>query len=248
MDRSQIRNLAHADHPVASPLDDETVDRLLRRALRGRRSVLDLGCGDGTWLLRALLQDGMLRAVGVDISGEGFDHVQEQAQEAGLAAQLKLHHGDAKDWVSQESFDVVMNIGSTYAFGGLLPSLNEARKHLAPGGLVVIGECFWERPPSEEVLTRMDASLDDYQDLTATMDDVIADGWLPLQGHVSTLQEWDNYHWSWTGSLAQWAVDHPDHADTLEVLDTAAAFRQVWLRGFREILGFVTLLLTSPPA
>lgn len=102
MDRYAISDLTHSEHPVAAPLNDETVDRLLTSALDGQRSVLDLGCGDGTWLLRALGQDDRLRAVGVDISGAGFDRVRSKARKAGFAAGLELHQADANAWTSAE--------------------------------------------------------------------------------------------------------------------------------------------------
>ncbi|MFC5034729.1 MULTISPECIES: hypothetical protein [Streptomyces] len=60
---------------------------------------------------------------------------------------------------------------------------------------------------------------------------------------VSTLQVWDDYEWSWTGSLSQWALDHPEHPDNGEALKAAAEHRHTWLHGYRGTLGFVTLLL-----
>ncbi|MEV6940206.1 SAM-dependent methyltransferase, partial [Streptomyces sp. NPDC051132] len=54
MDHDEISRHAHADHPIAAPLDDDAVRRLLERGLpRGAGRVLDLGCGGGEWLLRA---------------------------------------------------------------------------------------------------------------------------------------------------------------------------------------------------
>ncbi|MGH3658172.1 MAG: SAM-dependent methyltransferase, partial [Micromonosporaceae bacterium] len=55
MNREEIGRLAHADHPVKAPLDDDSVRRLLERAVPpGDGRILDLGCGGGEWLLRAL--------------------------------------------------------------------------------------------------------------------------------------------------------------------------------------------------
>lgn len=247
MDRTSISDLAHAGHPVASPLDDDTVDRLLDQALLGQSSVLDLGCDDGTWLLRALRRHRQLRAVGVDVSGAGFARVRQEAQRAGLAAGLELHQADARDWTSPELFDVVLSVGATHAFGGLVQTLTAAREYLRPGGCVLVGECFWERPPSAEVLSLLGAALADYEDLSGTVDAVTAAGWVPLQGHVSSLQEWDAYEWSWTGSLTRWAMDHPHDPDCGEVFQTAAAHRRAWLEGHRGALGFVTLLLAPMP-
>lgn len=103
-------------------------------------------------------------------------------------------------------------MGAAHAFGGLLPTLEAARSHLAPG------------------------------------DRVVAAGWLPVHGHVSTRQECDHDEWSWTGSLARWALDHPDDPDAAQALGAVETHRREWLHGYRGTLGFLTLLLrpTAP--
>ncbi|PWJ46982.1 Methyltransferase domain-containing protein [Quadrisphaera granulorum] len=247
MDRSLIGDLAHTDHPIASPLDDDTVDALLRRALAGQRSVLDLGCGDGTWLLRALrLNRGLhpeLHAVGVDLSGAGFERTRTAADAEGLGDRLELHVADAAMWSTDERFDVVLSIGAAHAFGGLVPAVEAAASHLQPGGRLLVGECFWEQPPNDAALGALGASADDYANLASTVEAVRSAGWEPLHAHVSSLQEWDAYEWSWTGSLTRWALEHPDDPSSAEVLTVAAEHRAAWLGGYRGTLGFVTLLL-----
>jgi len=243
VDRADISDLAHSGHPIAAPLSDETVDRLLALAVTGRRSVLDLGCGDGSWLLRALRREPTLTAVGVDASDAGFDRVQEQADREGLATRLQLVHADVRGWTAAKRFDVVLSVGAAHAFGGALPTLAAAGEHLNPEGHLLLGECIWEQPPSEQALTLLGADVKDYDDLPNTVDAVASAGWVPLEGHVSSLQEWDAYEWSWTGSLAQWALDHPDHPDSGPVMTASLEHRRAWLEGYRGTLGFLTMLL-----
>ncbi|MFT2712026.1 SAM-dependent methyltransferase [Clavibacter sp. Sh2126] len=248
MDRDRISDLAHADHPIASPLGDDSVDRLLDAAVAGRSSVLDLGCGDGTWLLRALRRDPTLTAVGVDHSDAGFGRVRAQAEREGLADRLTLVCADASMWSSPDRFDVVLSVGATHAFGGLEPTLAAMDGHLRPGGRALVGECFWEREPTPRVLELLGSEPEDYDDLAATVERVAADGWIPLQGHVSTLREWDDYEWSWTGALALWALEHPDDPDREQVLTASVEHRRAWLDGYRGTLGFLTLVLGRPLA
>ncbi|MET8332906.1 hypothetical protein ABZV14_02225 [Streptosporangium canum] len=70
----------------------------------------------------------------------------------------------------------------------------------------------------------------------------------PVHGHVSTRQELDDYEWAWAGSLASWALDHPDHPDSSQSLATAAVHRSEWLRVYRGTWGFVSLVLRQTPA
>lgn len=68
----------------------------------------------------------------------------------------------------------------------------------------------------------------------------------PGYGHVSTVQEWDDYEWCWTGSLAEWALRQAaTAADRGHALEAARAHREAWLSGYRRQLGFVTVVLND---
>ncbi|KIZ15858.1 SAM-dependent methyltransferase [Streptomyces natalensis] len=244
MNREHISRIAHTEHPIKSPLDDESVRRLLERGLtRGEDRVLDLGCGTGEWLLRALAMRPGVRAEGVDISEDSLAQAAAAAHDLGVQDRLVLHHRNAEEFVSEEPFDVVLSFGAAHAFGGLLPTLAAARRHLAPGGRVLIGDGFWEHPPSQEAVEM----LGNFTDLATTVDRVVADGWTPVGGHVSTRQELDDYEWACWGSLAAWALDHPDHPDSAQALETATVRRAEWLRAYRDTWGFVSLVLRPTP-
>lgn len=245
VNRETISVLAHAGHPIASPVGDDTVRELLGHAIpSGARRVLDLGCGGAEWLLRALVTHPHLRAEGVDISQGALDRAREAATALGVHERLALHHHDAAHFTSPHSYDLVLSSGAAHAFGGPLPTLAAARAHLAPGGRVLIGDGFWEREPSPEAVEM----LGEFTDLATTLDRVVADGWTPVHGHVSTRQELDAYEWSWTGSLATWALDHPADPGSPHALATAGTHRAEWLRGYRDTWGFVSLVLRRTPA
>ncbi|MGW6983020.1 SAM-dependent methyltransferase [Streptomyces sp. NPDC054932] len=245
MNREQISGIAHADHPIKAPLDDASVRRLLDHGvLRGDERVLDLGCGTAEWLLRALAAHPRLHAEGVDVSEESMEQARRSADRLGLRERLVLHHREAADFVSAEPFDLVLCVGSSHAFGGLLPTLAAIRKHLAPGGRVLIGESFWDRTPSPEA-AELFGELDD---LATTVDRVVADGWTPVHGHASTRQELDDYEWACWGSLASWALDRPGDPDGAVALETATARRTEWLHSYRDSFGFLSLVLRPTTA
>ncbi|MFI6445822.1 SAM-dependent methyltransferase [Kitasatospora sp. NPDC050543] len=245
MDRQMISRIAHRHHPIAAPLSDEAVAALLARATSradaGR--ALDLGCGEAGWLVRALAARPQWQAVGVDLDAQALTRARDAAEALGVVHRIGLHHQDASSFSSKQPFDLVLNIGATHVFGGLLPTLAAVRSHLAPGGQVLVGDGFWEREPGKAALEGLGVEREEYADLATTMDQVIADGWTPVHGHVSTLQEWDNYELSWTGSLAEWAVEYPGHPDAPAARAAADAHRTEWLHGYRGTFGFVTLLL-----
>ncbi|MFE5569400.1 SAM-dependent methyltransferase [Amycolatopsis japonica] len=245
MDREQISRIAHTDHPIKSPLDDASVDRLLERSLpRGDERVLDLGCGSGEWLLRALATRPHLLAEGVDISGSALNDARRAANDRGVADRLVLHHQEAEGFIAAQPFDLVLSVGASHAFGGLLPTLAAARRHLAPGGRVLLGEGFWDRTPSREAVEM----LGDLADLATTVDRVVAAGWTPIHGHVSTRRELDEYEWACWGSLASWALDRPEDPGSTEALSMATIRRTEWLRAYRDTWGFLSLVLRRTPA
>ncbi|MFE9395059.1 SAM-dependent methyltransferase [Streptomyces flavidovirens] len=240
MNRSLMSRLAHASHPVAAPLDDESVRRLLGRAVvRGDERLLDLGCGQAEWLVRALVAHPEATAVGVDVSEDALAEARKQADGRGVGERLVLCEEDAGAFASGRGFDVVMSVGATHAFGGLMGTLATARRHLAPGGRVLVGDAYWEAEPGAEARR----TLGEYEDLATTLDRVVADGWTPVFGHSSSRQELDDYEWHWTGALAEWALDHPGDPGSQEALAAADRHRSEWLHGYRDCFGFLTLVL-----
>lgn len=205
--------------------------------------MLDLGCGSGEWLVRALTKRPCAHAEGVDLSGTALDVARKAARAAGVEERLTLHEQDAARFTAPHTFDLVLNVGAAHVFGGLLPALRAAREHLAEGGRVMVGDGFWETGPSSAALAALDASPEDFCSLTETVDRVTAEGWTPVYGHVSTPGEWDDYEWSWTGSLSRWALENPRHPDSAAAGEAAVEHRDGWLHGYRGTLGFVTLVL-----
>ncbi|MET8628230.1 class I SAM-dependent methyltransferase [Kitasatospora sp. NPDC004669] len=241
--RSQrIYELTHTSHPVSNPVGEESVRRLLREAApRGDERVLDLGCGEAAWLLPLLAANPGVTAEGVDISRPALTRARQVAEETGVSDRLVLHRQGAAGFVSPEPFDTVLCVGSAYAFGGVRPALDAIRRHLAPGGRVLIGDAFWERPPgpvAREI-------FGEYHDLATTVDHVVGRGWAPVYGHVSTRAELDEYEWCWTGDLTAWALDHPDAPDSDEALALATARRAEWLTEYRDCFGFLSLVVRS---
>ncbi|WP_329580042.1 class I SAM-dependent methyltransferase [Kitasatospora sp. NBC_01250] len=246
MDRQELARLAHTHHPVAAPLADESVAALLRRALpRGDERVLELGCGQGAWLLRALAAHPGLTADGVDPDPAALTRARITAEHLGVIRRLGLHHRPLAEFDPARPYDLVLCVGTGEAFGGLLPTLAAADRHLAPGGTLLLGEGYWQRPPDQAALTGLGAaSADfDFDDLPTLVERITTAGWAPVHAHTSTRDELDDYEWSRTGALTEWALDHPTHPDAPGTHQLAAEHRTNWLTGYRDAIGFVTLLL-----
>ncbi len=240
----EISHHAHAHHPVMAPLSDASVARLLDRLLPSSGRLLDLGCGQGEWIRRALSVRHGVTAVGVDL------HVGSDAGALapGQASRAVFVEADAAAWTGG-LFDAVLAVGVSHVFGGPGETLDAVRRHLAPGGRVLLGDGIWDVPPTPAALTALEATPEEMPDLVALLDLVARKGFEVVHAHVSTLEEWDEYEWSWTGSLAQWALDpERDPAERDQALEASHAHRQAWLTGYRGVLGFATLVLVDNPA
>jgi SAM-dependent methyltransferase len=244
VDRQRLSSIAHSHHPIAAPILGVNVNRLLRRAdRRPAARILDLGCGEAAWAMQALAHYPDGHADGVDISRYALERAETAAAERGLTDRLTLHERDARTYVPDGDYDLVMCVGSTHVFDGFTGALTQAGRHVSPDGVLLVGEGFWSAPPTPAALSALDAKPTDYTDLAGLVDAAEQAGWTPVYAHVSDVAEWDNYEWSWVGSLTEWALDNPGHPDAAEALAFARAHRDGWLRGYREVLGFATLVL-----
>jgi SAM-dependent methyltransferase len=243
VDRALASAIAHRWHPVAAPVSDDNLRQLvghLRLPADGR--LLDLGCGFGEWLFAALEAAPGATGVGVDTSAPALDEARARASARNLTHRVAFEQADAAGW-SGEGFDAVLCIGATHAFGGLVQTLTAVRDHLRPGGRVLLGEGFWEAPPSERALRELGAEPDELPDMAGLVAQAQEAGYEPGYAHLSTAAEWDHYEWSWTGALAEWALTEAPEADREPALELAREHRRQYLAGYRHELGFATVVL-----
>lgn len=244
VDRQRLSSIAHTHHPIAAPILGVNVNRLLRRADgRPAARILDLGCGEAAWALQALAQYPDGHADGVEVSRYALERAAAAAEQRGLADRLTLHERDARSYVPDGNYDLVLCVGSTHVFDGFKGTLEHAGRHVNADGILLVGEGFWQAPPTAPALAALDTRPEDLTDLPGLVEAAEQVGWSPVYAHVSDAAEWDNYEWSWVGSLTEWALDNPGHPDAAEALALARTHRDGWLHGYRNVLGFATLVL-----
>ena len=250
MDRAELSRIAHTDHPIAAPVAVPEVRRLLARldpTPSGR--VVDLGCGAGEWLLELLESRPDLTAVGVDTALH--PERDERARARGVADRLTWAEADAAQWGADDPvpYDAVLCIGASHAFGGLLGTLPALARRVRPGGRVLLGDAIWERPPSAAAQEALGARPGDFPTLAQLVATIEQHGFELGYAHTSSAAEWDDYEWSWTGSLVAWAMDDTpgaagrSTAEREQALETARTHRREWVEGYRGELGFVTAVL-----
>ena len=246
MERERLSHIAHGRHPVACPFSDETVDALIDRLVLPRTaSVLDLGCGRGEWVARVLARHEHAQAVAVDRSELALEAAAQRARELGIKDRLTLFNGDGTEFLanSANEHDLIVCTGSDHVFGSLADAWKTLARRLRPGGTLLMAHGFWESEPGEAALKVLGRSLGDSlpRGAASLVEHPLAQGLAPLQVTISTPREWDDYEWSWIGSLEDHALAHPDEEP--EALRAAAAeHRDGYLNGYRGVLGFAAVI------
>lgn len=242
----------HDDLTFHGPLSEERAARLIRglQPLAGKH-VLDVGCGWAELLLRTLEAEPTATGTGVDRDATAIAQAQANADARGLTARVSLHAVDVQQWQPERPADVVIVNGASQVWGGdplqhTANALAAARKLLNPQGKLLLGEGFWERPPTEDQLAAMPIPRDQYGTVADLVDLAHEHGYRLLAVEQASQDEWDVFENGHALAWERWLRENPDseHADAIRAkADTQRTYR---LRGWRGTLGLAYLTLQAP--
>ena len=145
---------------------EEIRDCLLRRTVKPKSRVLDVGCGRGDVLL--MLAKQISEGIGIDIC-QGDLKQAESERQLGKIANITFQHADATSLpFPKDSFDVVLLLGDMLAYpstyGKHEKVISELRRVLKEGGVAVHESMNWDweyrqpYPPSDISFTRTDTN------------------------------------------------------------------------------------------
>jgi len=209
---------------------------------RSPRRVLDIGCGWGELLLRVLAASNGATARGVDDDAPLIERAQQTATARGLA--------DRTDFVPTlepgTTADVVLCSGASHIWGTAAEALAALSRIVEPGGLLIYGDGFWDSgapvgPSAPEDMTEL-------PDLAGLVDAALLAGFRPLRIATANRDEWEEFESGYAADREEWLTAYPSHPDAAGVLAAADEHRTMWLRGYREALGFAWLTLGKPNA
>jgi SAM-dependent methyltransferase len=185
----------------------------LGRALRlpPEARVLDLACGKGE-MLSTWARDHGVRGVGVDQSSFFLDEARARAAELGVSDRVDFVEADAGGYVSEEPVDVASCLGASWIASGVAGTIALLRRSLRGGGLMLVGEPFWLRPPdSPDVLAACHArDATSYSSLVGLVDEFAALGCDLVTMVLAEEADWDENTSSRWLSIRRWLDAHPD--------------------------------------
>ncbi len=233
------------------PLSEERAARMIDRLARTEpRSILDIGCGWGEFLLRRLAATPGATGVGVDLNEEDIARGRALAAARGLDGRVAFH-AESGGATTRGPADLVLCLGASHALSDTAPpghtaaALAALRGLVNPGGRVVLGEGFWERAPTPAELAAMwpDASPDEHPSLAGLVDLAVAAGfrleWIESAG----ADEWEEFESGYRADVEEWLASHPTHPAAEETRARVDQQRSRWLRRYRGVLGIAYLTL-----
>lgn len=123
---------------MMEPLIYNALDRLLPPS--GPFSLLDVGCGAGTYLAYAAGRNPLLHALGVELPGEVAELAKRNVQAWGLSGSVRVLAADIRDLGPRGEYDLVTLHNNVYYFplAERLGVLRHVRGHLKPGGRLLV--------------------------------------------------------------------------------------------------------------
>jgi SAM-dependent methyltransferase len=210
MDIPRIFNITESAHRIHNPFTPEKL-AALGAALRlepGAR-VLDLGSGSGEMLCTWARDHGII-GTGIDLSRLFTEQAKLRAEALGVAHQVRFIHGDAAGYVCDEMVSVAACVGATWIAGGVAGTIELLARSLSTGGIILIGEPYWRRPPTEEVARGCLANaISDFLVLPELLASFGQLGCDVVEMVLADPDSWDRYEAAKWLTLRRWLDAHP---------------------------------------
>ena len=131
-----------------------------------------------------------------------------------------------------------MCIGASWVFGGYRGTIQALKRMAKVNGLILIGEPFWLKTPSDEYLKSEGITQDEFDSHLGNVQVGEAEGLTCLYTLVSSPDDWDHYE-----TLQWWAADdyarsHPKDPDAEAVNLRKRQEKTIYLREGRETMGW----------
>lgn len=238
-DEELIAGLKHLQLAWNTPLSEAHAEEMLRELdLCSSRQIVDLGCGWGELLLRAVEHTDRAQGEGIERDPSAIARARAAASIRGLARRVRFTQGDIR--TVGGSADRVFSIGSEHAWGGLAPALKALRDRVEPGGRLLLGAGYWKRKPTSKLERMLGELPESLGDLTAM---ALPQDWTLLSHSEADDQEWDEFETGWNQDLVDLSAQRPDSPLGRQARRLLRQRREEYFRGYRGVLGFAYLIL-----
>jgi cyclopropane fatty-acyl-phospholipid synthase-like methyltransferase len=238
--RSDLDEARYADMRWNTPLSEQHAALLLERlGVSSGEHVVDLGCGWGELLLRAVNAGGAdTTGTGVDTDVHALRRGRALAADRGLEGRVTFTEGEAAAW--KEPADRLLCIGASHAWGGTKNALSALANLIVPGGRLLFADGCWEKPPTPAAAALFESEV---LPLEAIVEHARAAGWHVLHLSTADQREWDDFEATWRSGRQRWLSENPDDDRAAQVGSELDELLRDYVTGYRGVLGFSYLVL-----
>ncbi len=240
--------IAHRDRALLGPVGDRACEAMLAAAgldtVAAPADVLDVGCGKGEWLVRALRRAPAAHGTGIDPNPAFVADASRRAEAAGVAGRVTLVTSVFEPaLVADRTFALAICTGASHAFGTFEQALRGLRRLVREGGAGLVGTGYWRRAPAPEYLAAFGGSADEMAPLEETAALAEENGWRVAARHVSSYEEWDDYEHGYAARVREWVAAHPEDPDAPQFARRIESWAGAYERWGRNTMGYVTFVL-----
>jgi SAM-dependent methyltransferase len=234
VDRETVSAITHGELAFANPLSGAAVDAAIDAlSLPPGASAIDVGCGNGEVLGRVKRRH-RVTTMGIEPSRHWAAIARERVD--------FVHQAPLKEVDPVEGgWDLVICIASSHAFGTWADALTGLRRLARDGGIALVGEGFWRRPPTASYLEVLGASADELPDRDRLLSGAHAAGWQLVAEHTASDADWAAYEET---LIANGERRLAEKGEVRELRAWVDAARRRWNHpDGRDTLGFALLTL-----
>lgn len=232
-----------------SPLSQAKAQTLIGLLdLPDQAQVLDIGSGNGEFLLQVLEQYPRAKGLGLELNPALVAEAQARQQGRVGPERLVFSLSNVREGLpTMPPQDLLICLGASQAFAAAeaaYPALLAACVQcLRPAGLALIGETFWQQSPAPEYLALLGEPVGIYRNQLENLVLAKEQGLNPLYATESNPDEWDHFEWSHHMRLETAAKQAPEQAELQEKVQHSRRWREGYLRWGRNTMGFGLYLL-----
>jgi SAM-dependent methyltransferase len=216
------------------PYSEAAIARMLPDALHNGDAI-DLGCGRGALALH-LSRARNMKVTAVDRSAASLALLARDAQESGMAGQLRPIQADATAWSPEAPVDFVGWLGGPYIKGDFPSTVATLATWLRPGGFLLLGEGFAVGPPHPTWQAIAGIPDGTFQTLDALHALVNRHDLRLVRAGTASRADWDHFETTVRDNLLASPVETPLRAERLR-------FIEAQLQWGRACLGMALMLV-----
>jgi SAM-dependent methyltransferase len=240
MDIWKYYNITHKNHVMLNPMSKLKFEGLLSMLnLKQENIVLDIGSGKGEFLVR-LAELYSISGIGVDMSPYFVKDAIERKKLRIPDSNIRFLEMDGADYKpdKDELFDLTICLGASFIYKGFYRTIEALKEMTKLGSLIVIGEPYWIKEPSQEYLKISELKKEDFNTHIKNIEAGEKAGLLCLYTLASNHDDWDHYETLQWWSAYDYIDAHPEDPDNNELLNNINNSKTGYLSYGRDTVGW----------